>query len=673
MSSPESPDSVPAPGAGGPASARYDDFLEARAALDAQLAEVVALARSLGAEGRAAAIAQARERLGSDAFRLLVLGEFKRGKSTLVNALLGDRVLPARVAPCTGLITVVRYGAAPRAVLVPRDQAAAPREIAVDEIADHITIQDDLVALGDGAEEAPPAASPWDRVELDFPLELCRNNVELVDSPGLNEHLSRERITLGDLPRADAVLMVLSCEQQLARTERDFVHTHLGTADLAHAFFVWNRFDAVRDDPDEVAALHQLSERWLVPRLARGDRIFYVSARDALLARVGPQAPDPAALEASGLPAMERALERFLVTERGRLKLAAPRGAALAVLRELEHETIPQRAALLAAPLAELEAHIETQRPRLAELQRQRQRLVRDLERRRDALQRQLSLILERFALHLDERVDAAAAEVAAGWLDATFNRSRTRERIIAWLREWLEKESQRLETEELLPLLERETAEMMEELEDRLGAFLVDLDEVRAAFARPVEFTVEEPPPPDELPPALERVLGAVGGFLVGGVGGAIEGATHGWRSLISGIPVYVSTVLALALMGVTGPVGIGIVTAVGAVRTWMTGRDAAERLRQEIVQAVVAATRAHMPSVRAEVAAKTDERFATLISGVDAGMGALVDEVQSALDQALHERQAGEQSLAAAQARLAETGRALQALRERLAAEPA
>lgn len=647
-----------------PENAGYDDFLKAREALSEQLGEVAQLARGLGAAGRAQAVEQARSRLESDAFRLLVLGEFKRGKSTLINALLGGRILPARVAPCTGLITVVRYGETPRAVLVPRDPEGERREVGVDEIADHITIQDD------GLGETPPPPSPYERVELDFPLALCRNNVELVDSPGLNEHLSRERITLDDLPRADAVLMVLSCEQQLARTERDFVHAHLGTSDLAHAFFLWNRFDAVRGDADEVRALHQLSERWLVPRLSRGDRIFYLSARDALLGKLE---GDAERLEDSGLPAMEAALERFLASERGRVKLAAPRAAALDVLDRLEHEAIPRRAALLEAPLAELEARIEEQRPRLAELQRQRQRLVRDLERRRDALQRQLALILERFSLHLDERVDAAAAEVATGWVDATFNRTRTRERIIAWLREWLETETQRLEQEELLPLLERETAEMMEELEDRLGAFLVDLDEVRAAFARPVEFTVEEPPEPDELPPALERVLGAVGGFLVGGVGGAIEGATHGWRSLISGIPVYVSTVLALALLGVTGPVGVGIVTVVGAVRTVMTGRDAAERLRQEIVHAVVEATRAHLPEVRAEVAAKTDERFATLISGVDAGMGALVDEVQAALDQAMAERREGEASLAQAKDALATTTTQLRDLRARLQLEDA
>lgn len=638
----------------------YGDFLEARALLDSQLSEVAALADVLGARGRAKAIETARTRLGSDAFRLLVLGEFKRGKSSLVNALLGGRILPARVAPCTGLITVVRYGDTPRAVLVPRDPEGERREVPVDAIADHIVIQDD------GFDEVPPPPSEWERVELDFPLELCRNNVELVDSPGLNEHLSRERITLDDLPRADAVLMVLSCEQQLARTERDFVHTHLGEKDLAHAFFVWNRFDAVRGQPDEVMALHALSDRWLVPRLARGDRIFYVSARDALLGRLN---GDKAALARSGLPDMESALERFLVTERGRVKLAAPRGAALETLDHLEREAIPQREALLAAPLAELEAQIAEQQPKLEELRRQRVRLVRDLERRRDALQRQLALILERFSLHLDERVDAAAAEVATGWIDATFNRTRTRARIVDWLRAWLETETKRLETEELMPLLERETAEMVEELEDRLGAFLVDLDTVRGAFARPVEFTVEDEPVPDELPPALERVLGAVGGFLVGGVGGAIEGATHGWRSLINGIPVYVSTVLALALMGVTGPVGLGIVTAVGAVRTWLTGRDAAERLRAEVVEAVVKATRAHLPLVRAEVAAKTDERFATLISGVDGGMGALVDEVQTALEDVLAERHAGEAELARAKAALGVHRKALVDLRRRIA----
>jgi septin family protein len=80
-------------------------------------------------------------RLDADTFRLMIVGEFKRGKSTLINAMLGDNVLPAKVAPCTGLITEVKWGDEPSAVLHPDE--GEPRTIAVDEVRDYVVIDPD--------------------------------------------------------------------------------------------------------------------------------------------------------------------------------------------------------------------------------------------------------------------------------------------------------------------------------------------------------------------------------------------------------------------------------------------------------------------------------------------------------------------------------------------------
>jgi ribosome biogenesis GTPase A len=43
-------------------------------------------------------------------FRLMILGDMKRGKSTFLNALLGEKLLPSDVNPCTAIMTVLRYG-----------------------------------------------------------------------------------------------------------------------------------------------------------------------------------------------------------------------------------------------------------------------------------------------------------------------------------------------------------------------------------------------------------------------------------------------------------------------------------------------------------------------------------------------------------------------------------
>lgn len=57
------------------------------------------------------------ERVREDNFKVLVLGEFKRGKSTFINALLGNEILPAYAKPCTAIINEVKWGDAPKALL----------------------------------------------------------------------------------------------------------------------------------------------------------------------------------------------------------------------------------------------------------------------------------------------------------------------------------------------------------------------------------------------------------------------------------------------------------------------------------------------------------------------------------------------------------------------------
>ena len=105
----------------------FGDYLALRARLAAAMSELEGALSALGAGDRARHLAEARQHLTSDAFRLMVVGEFKRGKSTLINALLGQDVLPAKLAPCTAVITEVKHGDRPQAVLHHSDLDRPPR------------------------------------------------------------------------------------------------------------------------------------------------------------------------------------------------------------------------------------------------------------------------------------------------------------------------------------------------------------------------------------------------------------------------------------------------------------------------------------------------------------------------------------------------------------------
>src|SRR6266581_5356454 len=108
--------------------------LDARAA---SLARLAAIADELGSEHVARDARQLAQRVAEGRFFLATVGQFKRGKSTLLNALLGDALLPTGVAPVTSAITIVRYGLDRAATVVFKDGRRTP--IAVDDVPTFVT------------------------------------------------------------------------------------------------------------------------------------------------------------------------------------------------------------------------------------------------------------------------------------------------------------------------------------------------------------------------------------------------------------------------------------------------------------------------------------------------------------------------------------------------------
>ena len=144
-------------------------------------------------------------------------------------------------------------------------------------------------------------------MELKYPLGLCKNGVKIIDSPGLNEHDSRTEVSMGYLGKADAVVMVLSCKQLLSKSELQFIEGDLSAnRDLNQNFFLLNHFDAIRDEPDDLADIKQLAEAKFAKLAVPRERVYFVSARDALLGR---RDNNLSLIKESGIGQFEQALE----------------------------------------------------------------------------------------------------------------------------------------------------------------------------------------------------------------------------------------------------------------------------------------------------------------------------------------------------------------------------
>jgi small GTP-binding protein len=232
--------------------------------LTSALDELAALAD----ESDAVALAALRERLGATRLRVLVVGEAKRGKSTLVNALLGRQVLPVGVTPLTAVATTVTHGTDERLDVAFTDGRTARRPLpALEEF---------------GTERGNPGNSRGVAaitVHLDAPI-LARG-VEIVDTPGTGSvHAHNTAAADGVLPTMDAAIFVLAADPPVSAAERDLLARVHGLS--VTTFVVLNKADYA--DAAGLAEAVAFTEAVAGQAVGGPVRVYPVSARTALSA-----------------------------------------------------------------------------------------------------------------------------------------------------------------------------------------------------------------------------------------------------------------------------------------------------------------------------------------------------------------------------------------------------
>ncbi len=270
-------------------------------------------------------------------FLLVVVGEFNAGKSALVNALLGERVLPEGATPTTSRVTLVKWG----------EQAA---EQVVDENFSIYT----------------------------YPLALLKE-LNIVDTPGTNAVIRyHERLTDEFVPRSDLILFITSADHPLTESERQFLERILAWG--KKVIFALNKADIIEDE----SALNEVRSFVLKHATAvLGDmpEFFPVSARLAQRALSEADPEERARLRAaSGLDALEQYITSTLDdSTRLKLKFNNPLGVAEKLVtqaakdNESQSEELKedlQTASSLEATVSDYERDLQNElQPRLAEVE----------------------------------------------------------------------------------------------------------------------------------------------------------------------------------------------------------------------------------------------------------------------------------------------------------------
>lgn len=182
------------------------------------------------------------QRLAAGMFLVSVVGEFKRGKSTLINALIGEEVVPTGVLPVTAVATELRHGD-PGAVAEFLDGHREPT--------DRVRVADLVTEAGNPGNQRRVA-----RVEIRGRWPLLEAGVVLVDTPGIGSvHIHNTEAARAALLDADGALLVLSADAPMSEQERDLVR--LLAQRRAPTFYVLNKIDHIRPAERRRAAVRR--------------------------------------------------------------------------------------------------------------------------------------------------------------------------------------------------------------------------------------------------------------------------------------------------------------------------------------------------------------------------------------------------------------------------------
>jgi len=212
-------------------------------------------------------------RVSEGRFYLACIGQFKRGKSTLINALVGEGILPVGFVPVTAVPTVIRYGAHKKARIQFRD--GAWQEIDASDLEQYVS-----------EEHNPENAKGVGGAEVFVPSALLSTGMCLVDTPGLGSVFTgNTAATQAFIPHIDAALVVVGADPPLAGEELALVEA-VGRQ-VQNLILVLNKAD--RATEAEKAAAVRFTQQVLGKRLRRSvGPVFEVSAAERLENR-GPE------------------------------------------------------------------------------------------------------------------------------------------------------------------------------------------------------------------------------------------------------------------------------------------------------------------------------------------------------------------------------------------------
>lgn len=320
------------------------------------------------------------KKVNDNTFKMMVMGSFACGKSTFINALLGEEVLPIQPFIQTFTVKEVKYGEKVEAVLHFSNSSPDPLPSSIPaKIEEHIRQygMKDIPPLHIGYSELKNALDvsiDWDsskfwgnniyqKVELYGPYDVLKGGLEIIEMFGLNETIYSSQIFMDYLEKSDAILFILSAERLCSMDEMLFIQDGLYEQGHSNILFVVNSNDLIPKNEREKV------KRFAEMRLSEfcSNEISYISARQALDGQIQ---RNRNLYEESGMEEFVQRLSRFIYNQGKMMLSQATRELKQILDNEALWTVIPAQRAMLDNALDEIKVRYESS-SQVEELKRQ--------------------------------------------------------------------------------------------------------------------------------------------------------------------------------------------------------------------------------------------------------------------------------------------------------------
>ncbi len=578
-------------------------------------------------------LAESSNRLRDENLKVLVMGKFNAGKSTFLNGLLGRCLLPQKSIPTTAVIGEIRYGDTEKIVLLPKkgkwDGGDAPFEISAFELGKYITIDH---TKEDNKE------NPFEKVYINSPLAICKNGIEFVDSPGLDDPTCHDAVTKEYLPTADAIIYCMNSQAAYSAKDKDEIDL-LRSMGYTSIIFVMTYVDVLQEN-DEMMGTNDAQElkehmlKTLAPLTDLGEAgIFFVNSLAAIKGKMN---HDAVMLQKSNFPIVEKRMEEILVNEKGCIKIIRPLYQTKSINRKngnyiSDSITLANnRHSIIAQQLAAARQALTQAQNKADIINQQVGKGVTDIAeiaRDRGAL-----YLISDLIPNVDNWVNEANPEKGINLLHLKSSIKEYTEAIIDHMKSKISSSMSSWCKDSLVrDCIEGQFNNLLVSQKENLSSYQEDLSKVKVNLNLPIagEQIV------DKLSPSTaSRVLSAGGSLLIGDIFGAITGGVLGFKAMLTTLAAELTAGIVLGIVSLFTPVGLPalIIAAILAALGSFTGNVMS--IKSQVKKKIIGETK--------RVLGENKEKFSCeIFTAVKSTLSKIQTKIKDELDGPINEAQ--------------------------------